>query len=91
MRGLGGAFAASGRGGGTEGGNAGDIFGAGAQPALLPAAANERIGDVNVLARADERADAFSPPIWWADSVNRSAPSAAMSQSIRPAACTAST
>src|ERR1700675_4171484 len=45
----------------AESGDAGDIFGAGAQAALLAAAANEWIGEMNILARPDERADTFWP------------------------------
>src|ERR1700719_1619705 len=39
----------------------------GVQAALLPAAANERLGEMNVFAGADERAD----PFWPADLVGR--------------------
>ena len=44
---------------GAECRDAGDILGAGARAALLAAAADERIGKVNVLAPAHQRADAF--------------------------------
>src|ERR1700676_4721647 len=53
--------------GGTEGGDAGDILRAGTQAALLAAAANERIGKMNVFARPNERPDTF----WPADLVGR--------------------
>src|ERR1700692_3897706 len=56
---LAGPLAAHGGSRGAESGDAGDIFGAGAQAALLAAAANERIGKMNVLARPDERSDAL--------------------------------
>ena len=52
VRGLGRRLRDGRRGGGPECGNAGDVLGAGAHAALLAAAANERIGEVNVLARA---------------------------------------
>src|SRR5262252_6161436 len=44
-------------GGRAEGGNPGDIFGTAAQPTLLTAAADKRFWKMNVLARANERAN----------------------------------
>ena len=49
---LGGTLAAHGGRSRAECGDAGDIFRAGTQAALLAAAANQRIGEMNVLARA---------------------------------------
>ena len=43
----------------SEGDNAGQILRAAARAALLPAAANERIGKMNVVMPANERADAL--------------------------------
>ena len=59
MRGLVGAPRPRGRGSGAEGGNAGDILGAGAQSALLPAAANKRLGEMDIVAASHQRADAL--------------------------------
>ena len=61
VSGLGCALTASGGSGSAECGDAGDILGAGAQPPLLAAAANERIGQMNVVAASNERADALRP------------------------------
>ena len=43
----------------AEGGDAGDIFRAGAKPPLLPTAADQRIGKMNIVACAHQRADAL--------------------------------
>ncbi len=59
MRGLGFALAARRGRGGAESGDAGDIFGTGAQPPLLAAAANERIGEGEC--RRCERTSAPTP------------------------------
>ena len=60
-------------------------------PALLPAAADQRVGEVQPRRAGPARRRPSAPPILCALSVSRSAPSAAMSSAMRPAACTAST
>ena len=58
-RGLGGKLALRRRCGRPEGRDAGDILGAGAHAALLAAAADQRLREMNILTAADERADAL--------------------------------
>ena len=69
----------------------GDVLGAGAAAALLPAALEQRVGDMQALGAFTSAPTPFGPPILCAEIVRRSAPSALMSQGIRPAAWTAST
>src|SRR4029077_18093976 len=53
------ALERGGCGGRAETGNTGHILGAGAHAALLPAATDQRIGEVNVLSETYQRADAL--------------------------------
>ncbi len=76
----------------AEAGDAGDILGAGAQPAFLAAAADQRLGQMQACVRADERADALRT----ADLVRRKrqkigAQLIDIAMEFVPAACTAST
>ena len=75
----------------AESGDGGDILGARAQPALLAAAFDQRLGDMNVTA-ADERASALRTAELVRGDTDRDRRQArAILQSMRPAPCTAST
>ena len=80
-----------GLGGGAEARNPGNILGAGPRPALLPAAPDQRLGNVKSR-RADQRANALRAAELVRATMStdqRRAPS--MSSAMRPGPCTAST